>query len=639
MDAKHFAIALAMVALVAPRSPAEAKLSKGDPAPPFELSSVDGSSVSSQVLASSGLAILTFVSLDSKPSRELTIHLARLVKEHGKQGLKVVAVSGDPADKLKEFAAQQRLGFPVCADASKQTIKRYGAENVVPMTYLIAPGGAIAEVIPGGGAGVQQVLLAIAEKEFARGNIASATDLFSEVAKTDPTNVTARAGLGFALVKEGKLERAEEEFRTLEGTGTEGAAAASEGLAEVRLRKGDLDGALAQIAKVPADSSYGHVVRGEVAARRGDLDGAAREFDDATAAKRSTLAWQKGIAFNNLANVSRQKGDTSGALKAYDKAIATEPFLVDARSNKGATLQKAGRVEEAKKTLQDAQALAPSDQLITTLLRRVEEQEKAKVDLERQRLQNQLVNELVEAFRGGKVPPPPADDWSPRALVVSFLDFQNRLGPLAREGLDEAFVLNVTRRLQDTGRVKVVERELIDKLLAELKLGSSELADPATRLKLGRVLAASVIGTGGFYPAEAKSELQLRLIDTETTDIRLTLSENLSEPAAIATFADQVADKIAKTLKADYPLKGKIASVEGAEILVGVGRKHGAQPGVRFRVVEDGEAVKVDGEVVGHKQKTIGTLELTKIEDGFAYAKAVDGGGFQKDQHVIEAAQ
>lgn len=639
MDAKHFAIALAMVALVAPRSPAEAKLSKGDPAPPFELSSVDGSSVSSQVLASSGLAILTFVSLDSKPSRELTIHLASLVKEHGKQGLKVVAVSGDPADKLKEFAAQQRLGFPVCADASKQTIKRYGAENVVPMTYLIAPGGAIAEVIPGGGAGVQQVLLAIAEKEFARGNIASATDLFSEVAKTDPTNVTARAGLGFALVKEGKLERAEEEFRTLEGTGTEGAAAASEGLAEVRLRKGDLDGALAQIAKVPADSSYGHVVRGEVAARRGDLDGAAREFDDATAAKRSTLAWQKGIAFNNLANVSRQKGDTSGALKAYDKAIATEPFLVDARSNKGATLQKAGRVEEAKKTLQDAQALAPSDQLITTLLRRVEEQEKAKVDLERQRLQNQLVNELVEAFRGGKVPPPPADDWSPRALVVSFLDFQNRLGPLAREGLDEAFVLNVTRRLQDTGRVKVVERELIDKLLAELKLGSSELADPATRLKLGRVLAASVIGTGGFYPAEAKSELQLRLIDTETTDIRLTLSENLSEPAAIATFADQVADKIAKTLKADYPLKGKIASVEGAEILVGVGRKHGAQPGVRFRVVEDGEAVKVDGEVVGHKQKTIGTLELTKIEDGFAYAKAVDGGGFQKDQHVIEAAQ
>jgi len=248
------------------------------------------------------------------------------------------------------------------------------------------------------------------------------------------------------------------------------------------------------------------------------------------------------------------------------------------------------------------------------------------------------VNELAASFRSGKPPPPAADDWSARALVVSFLDFQNRLGPLSREGLDEAFVLNVTRRLQDSGRVKVVEREIIDKLLSELKLGSSELADPATRLKLGRVLAASVIGTGGFYPNESKAELQLRLIDTETTDIRSTLTETLTDPASIASFADRVADKIVKSLKADYPLKGKIASVEGDEIIVGVGRKHGAQPGQRFRVVEDGEAVKVDGEVVGHKQKTIGTLEITKVEDAFAYAKPVDGSSFKKDQHVVEAA-
>src|SRR5262249_42637347 len=156
------------------------------------------------------------------------------------------------------------------------------------------------------------------------------------------------------------------------------------------------------------------------------------------------------------------------------------------------------------------------DQLVATLLRRVEEQEKEKADIERQKLQNQLVNELVSAYKSGKPAPAAADDWTPRALVVSFLDFKNHLGPLGRDGLEEAFVSDVTRRLQASGRVKVVERELIDKLLAELKLGSSDLAAPATRLKLGRVLAASVIGTGGFYPAQAKSELQLRLIDSET---------------------------------------------------------------------------------------------------------------------------
>ncbi len=618
---------------------AQAKLTKGDPAPPFELTGVAGEAVSTQTLSGAGLAILTFLSLDSKPSRELALHLAGLVKDRGKDGLVVVAVAADPADKLKEFSQAQKLGFPLCADASKQTIQRYGAENAVPMTYLIAPGGSIAEVIPGGGAGVQQVLLSIAEKELARGNAASAGDLFDKVAKADPANVTARAGLGFALAKEGKLERAEQEFKSLEGTGGDGASAAAEGLAEVKLRKGDLDGALAQIAKVPADSSYGHVVRGEVAARRGDLAAAAREFDGATTAKKTTLAWQRGVAFNNLANVSRQKGDTAGALKNYDSAIRTDPFLLAARSDKGATLQKAGRIAEAKQALKAAEQLAPSDQLVATLLRRVEEQEKAKLDLEKDKLQNQLVNELLESFRSGKLPPAPADDWSPRALVVSFISFQSKLGPLAREGLDEAFLLSVTQRLQEDGRIKVVDRALIDKLLAELKLGSSELADPSTRLKLGKVLAASVIGTGGFFPNEAKSELQLRLIDTQTTDIRSTLTENLADPATVSTFAQEVADKIAKSLKTDYPLKGKIASVDAGEIVVGIGRKHGAQPGLKLRAVEDGEAVEVDGEVVGHKQKTIGTLEITKVEDGFAYAKAVDGSGFQKGQHLIEAPQ
>src|SRR5213593_2616650 len=207
MRSNGFWAAAALAAPLALAVPAEAKLSKGDPAPPFELRSVGGESVSSQTLAQGGLAILTFISLDSKPSRELAVNLAGLARDHAKEGLNVVAVAADSADKLKEFASGQSLGYSICPDPSKETVKRYGAENVVPITYLIAPGGTIAEVIPGGGAGVQQVLVAVAEKEFARGNTSSASQLYARVAKEDPKNVNARAGLGFALAKEGKLER------------------------------------------------------------------------------------------------------------------------------------------------------------------------------------------------------------------------------------------------------------------------------------------------------------------------------------------------------------------------------------------------------------------------------------------------
>ncbi len=620
----------ALLAALVLAAPLEAKLSKGDPAPPFALQAIDGKSVSSAAVG--GLTVLTFLSLDSKPSRELAIHLGDLVRDHAKEGINVIGIAGDPVDKLKEFAAQQKLGFPLCSDSSRETLQRYGAENVVPLTYLLTPEGAIAEVVSGGGAGAQQALLAIAAKEFARGNSQAAASLYGAVAKSDPQNVEARAGLGFALAKTGKLERAEEEFKVISAAGPAAGTAAADGLAEVRLRRGDLDGAL---RSAPADSAYGHIVRGEVAARRGQLDEAARVYRSG-AGGRAALPWQNGVALNNLANISRTRGDASAAVKTYDRAIAAEPFLVEARSNKGAALEKAGRPEEAKKALAAARSIAPSDQLVATLLRRIETEERAKGDLERQKLANQLVGELVAAYRSGKPPVPAADDWSPRALVVSLLDFREAAGPLDREGIAEAFVLALTSHLQESGRVKVVEREIIDKLLAELKLGSSELADPATRLKLGRVLAASVIGTGGFRPASVGTDLQLRLIDTETTDIRTTLSERLTNPGEVATFAAKIGDRLVKELRASYPLKGKIASVDGSEIVVGVGRKHGAAPGLRFNVVADGEPIEIDGEVLGRKQKQVGRLELTRIEDGFAYAKPLDGSGFEKGQHLVE---
>jgi peroxiredoxin len=617
-------------------SSAWARPAKGDAAPAFELERLGGGKVSSVGLGDSGLTLLVFLAADSKPSRELASALADLTRKHDKDQLTVIGIAGDRPDQLQEFAKQQSVSFPLCADPNGATVRQYGADQLVPLTYVIAPGGKIAQVVSGGGAGARGVLMAVAEKELARGNVEVASTLYTEVAKEDPKSAEARAGAGFALVKQGKLERAEQEFKSATALGGKGAEMGNLGLAEVALRKGDLDGAVARAGKA-GDSGYADVIRGEVALRKNQPD-AAREAFQVASAKPADFDWQKATAFNNLARVSG-RGSEEAALKRYDEAVEAEPFLVEARSNKAVALERAGKTAEAKKTFAGAKALAPNDQLVGVLLKRIEERDREKTDVERQKLTDKLVDDLVAAYKGGKPPVRPEDDWAPRALVVSFLDLENRLGPTSPDGLAEGFVLELTNQLQKTGRVKVVDRELIDKVLAELKLASSDLADPATRLKLGRVLGASVIGTGGFYPMGGGSQLQLRLIDTETTDIRSTLSEELARPRDVGTLAARTADKIAGTLKAAYPLKGKIASVEGGEIIVGIGRKHGAEPGLRLAVVEDGAPVEVDGEVIGRRQKTIGRLALERVEDGFAYARATEGSGFAKGQHVQEIAQ
>src|SRR5207249_4151212 len=131
--------------------------------------------------------------------------------------------------------------------------------------------------------------------------------IYSEVATRDPQNVEAHAGAGFAFARQGKLERAEEEFKTAGSLGPAGARIASEGLADVALARDDLDGADRTVRRA-GDDGYAHVVRGEIAARRGRLPEAEREFQIGSA-RQGRFAWQTAVAFNNLARVYRTQGN------------------------------------------------------------------------------------------------------------------------------------------------------------------------------------------------------------------------------------------------------------------------------------------------------------------------------------------
>jgi curli biogenesis system outer membrane secretion channel CsgG len=83
--------------------------------------------------------------------------------------------------------------------------------------------------------------------------------------------------------------------------------------------------------------------------------------------------------------------------------------------------------------------------------------------------------------------------------------------------------------LNASGRVKVVDRVVLDRLLAELNLGTSDLADPETALRLGRVMAARIMGTGILFTMPGDTLVNLRLVDTETSAIAKTLTPNWAQ--------------------------------------------------------------------------------------------------------------
>jgi len=192
---------------------------------------------------------------------------------------------------------------------------------------------------------------------------------------------------------------------------------------------------------------------------------------------------------------------------------------------------------------------------------------------------DELAASLAKDFREGKPGAAKAGDgWSSAPLSIVFMDIK---GDAANA---DKLVNFTSQTLQTGGRVRVVERELLSKLLEELKLSSSSLADPSTALKIGKVLSAKVIVTGSIISDKGQQTVMLRMIDTETTVVKKMIS---AESKAIdKEMAGSLGTKIMDALKAEYPLQGKVTSVSGDRYEINLGQAHGLKKGDRLEVVE-----------------------------------------------------
>ncbi len=81
-------------------------------------------------------------------------------------------------------------------------------------------------------------------------------------------------------------------------------------------------------------------------------------------------------------------------------------------------------------------------------------------------------------------------------------------------------------QLVDVPGLRLVERIRLRELLDELKLGSSELVDRDTRLRVGRLLGARYMMFGDYLALGPVMRVDVRLVDSETS--RILVSEQLT---------------------------------------------------------------------------------------------------------------
>jgi TolB-like protein len=113
-----------------------------------------------------------------------------------------------------------------------------------------------------------------------------------------------------------------------------------------------------------------------------------------------------------------------------------------------------------------------------------------------------------------------------RSVAIAYFD--NNTGDAALAPLAKGLADMLITDLSNVSALQIVERERLNQVLAELKLGRSKFIDPKTAQKLGKGLAAEFIMTGGYTLAGNVLRLDARVIEVASGKVRA--SEKVEGP-------------------------------------------------------------------------------------------------------------
>jgi TolB-like protein len=112
--------------------------------------------------------------------------------------------------------------------------------------------------------------------------------------------------------------------------------------------------------------------------------------------------------------------------------------------------------------------------------------------------------------------------------VVEFTDLQGNVTDLGRFLSEELIT-----RLYETEKFKVIERQLLNKVIAEQKLSLTGVIDPASAKQLGKLLGVDAIVSGTITNLAQSLKVNARLISTETGEIFAVASAELFKDESV----------------------------------------------------------------------------------------------------------
>jgi len=128
---------------------------------------------------------------------------------------------------------------------------------------------------------------------------------------------------------------------------------------------------------------------------------------------------------------------------------------------------------------------------------------------------------------------------------IAILEFVNLEGKTTRLG--KFLAEEMITRLYSTGEFEVVERQLLNKVIAEQKFGESGFIDEQSAVSLGKILGVEAIATGSVTDLGPDVKVNARLIATETGSVFSVASARVCKDATLRNLLSELADTRADT--------------------------------------------------------------------------------------------
>lgn len=132
-----------------------------------------------------------------------------------------------------------------------------------------------------------------------------------------------------------------------------------------------------------------------------------------------------------------------------------------------------------------------------------------------------------------------AEKKKTKIAVIPFQDLKTDMVTTLGKYIAE----ELTTALFNSGKFNIIERNLLNKVLDELKLSQTGAVDPSSAKELGKITGVDAVVTGTIQDLINRVAVNCRLIETETGNIFAAASEKIMKDESISKLMEEVIEK------------------------------------------------------------------------------------------------